>query len=67
MYRRMGARARVTLAMSMSEEARRVTAAGIRARHPDYDDASVVAAMRRVTLGTALFRAAWPEAPVVAA
>ena len=66
-YRSMGPVARVALAMSMSEDARRVTAAGIRARHPEYDDATVLAAVRRIVLGDALCRATWPGAPTVAA
>jgi hypothetical protein len=66
-YRRLGPEARVALAISMSEEARRVMAAGIRARHPEYDDNAVLAAVRRLTLGDRLFRAAWPRAPVVPA
>lgn len=62
-YRRMAPAARVALAMDMTEEVRRVTAAGIRTRHPEYDDATVLAALRRVVLGDELFQAAWPQAP----
>jgi hypothetical protein len=65
-YRHMTPGERVALAFSMSEEARRVTADGIRARHPGYTEADVTAALRRLMLGDSLFRAAWPDAPIVA-
>ena len=65
-YRRMPPGERVALAFAMTEDAWRVTADGIRARHPEYDDATLTAALRRVVLGDALFHAAWPDAPLVA-
>jgi hypothetical protein len=64
-YRRMGAEARVRLADAMSEDVRRLSLDGIRARHPDYDDEQVRRALFRLLLGEDLSRAAWPsEAPV---
>ena len=65
-YRRMQPGDRVALAFAMTEDARCVTADGIRARHPAYDEAAVIAALRRVLLGDALYRAAWPDGPFLA-
>jgi hypothetical protein len=67
LYRRMTAAARIAIADRMSEDVRAIAAAGIRARHPEYDDATVLAAQRRVLVGDVLFRAAWPGAPLVPA
>jgi len=64
-YRAMSPRARVEVALSMSEEARAITAAGIRARHPEYDERHVAAALRRLLVGDDLHRRAWPEDPRV--
>lgn len=64
-YAGMGAAARLEIGIALSEDTRRVTAAGIRSRHPDYDDESVQLALRRLVLGEALFRAAWPGARLV--
>lgn len=63
----MTAAARIAIADRMSEDVRAIAAAGIRARHPEYDDATVLAAQRRVLVGDVLFRAAWPGAPLVPA
>jgi hypothetical protein len=40
--------------------------AGIRARHPDYDDATARWALFRLLIGDGLFVRAWPHAPLVA-
>ncbi|MCA9544952.1 MAG: hypothetical protein KC613_11200 [Myxococcales bacterium] len=65
LWRRMGPERRVELAVRMSEDAREISRAGIRARHPDYSEAQVELALRRVLLGDALFRAVWPDAPLL--
>lgn len=65
-YRAMPPAQRVALAVEMSEEAAAVAAAGIRARHPDYDEAQVQSALRRLRLGDDLVIAAWPRQPLVA-
>jgi hypothetical protein len=65
-YRAMTPARRVELAAEMSEEMFAVAAAGIRARHPEYDDVTVTRAVRRLRVGDDLFRAAWPDAPLVA-
>jgi hypothetical protein len=61
----MGPEARVRLAAEMSEDARSISLAGIRARHPEYDDARARRALFRLLLGEDTVRAMWPgEAPV---
>jgi hypothetical protein len=43
-----------------------VAASGIKARHPGYDDREVTWALRHLRLDDdALFREAWPEAPLL--
>lgn len=65
-YRRLTGEQRVALAMQMSEDAREITRAGIRARHPEYDDEQTWHALVRLLLGDALYCAAWPKHPLVA-
>jgi hypothetical protein len=64
-YKAMAPGERVRLAIEMSEQAVARSAAGIRARHPDYSNQDVGWASRRMRLGDQLFRAAWPDAPLV--
>lgn len=64
-FSRMTGGQRVRIAMQLSEDVLRMTADGIRKRHPDYDDDSVRWAVRRIQVGDDLFRAAWPTAPMV--
>jgi hypothetical protein len=66
-YRRMSGEERVRLAVQMSEDAREITRSGIRARHPDNQPVDVEHALRRLLLGDALFRRAWPAAPLLPA
>jgi hypothetical protein len=64
-YRRMGPEARVRLAAEMSEDARRISLEGIRARHPEYDDDRARRALFGLLLGEELARRLWPtETPV---
>jgi hypothetical protein len=65
-YRRMTPARRVALGIQMSLDARATVLAGIRARHPDYDDATARWALFRLLIGDALFVRAWPHAPLVA-
>ncbi len=64
-YRRMSGAQRVTIASNLSEDVREIARAGIRARHPDYDDEHVRFALYRMLLGDELFGRAWPNAPRV--
>jgi hypothetical protein len=65
-YRSMSPGRRLALAVEMSEEAAAMLSSGIEARHPDYSEAQVNWAFRRLRLGDALFRRVWPDAPLVA-
>ncbi len=51
---------------SMCEGARAISIAGIQLRHPDYDERSARYALWRMIYGDALFRRAWPTAPLLA-
>lgn len=65
-YRRIGPEARVRLAFQMSEEAREISKAGIKLRHPDYSELQVTHALFRLLLGDELYSAAYPaHEPVV--
>jgi hypothetical protein len=65
-YRSMSPGRRLALAVEMSEEASAMLTSGIEARHPDYSDAQVTWAFRRIRLGETLLRQVWPDAPLVA-
>ena len=65
-YRRMGGPARVAVMFRLNESARRWSAAGIRRRHPGYDELHVRLALARLTLGDELVRRVWPDHPLVA-
>jgi len=65
-YRRLGATRRAQLAAQLSSDVRRLSRAGIRARHPAYTDEEVELALRRLLYGDELFRRAWPDHPLLA-
>jgi len=65
-YRSMSPAHRMALGAEMSEDAFVLMASGIKARHPDYDEAGVNWALRRLRLGDDLFHEVWPDAPLVA-
>ncbi|MFO0749478.1 MAG: hypothetical protein U1F43_27985 [Myxococcota bacterium] len=50
----------------MSDELREVARSGIRCRHAAYSEQDVELALRRLTLGDALFTAAFPGMPLLA-
>lgn len=64
-YRRMSDARRLELTLQMSDEARLITAAGIRAHHPEYTDEHVEDALRLMLLGPHLFHMAWPDKPLL--
>jgi hypothetical protein len=66
LYRKMSPSDRVRIAHQMSLDARAITLAAIRQRHPEYDDASARWALFRLLVGDDLFQKAWPRAPVMA-
>jgi hypothetical protein len=57
----MGGAGRVAVMFRLSESARRWSIAGIRRRHPDYDDVQLRLALARMTLGDDLVRRVWPD------
>jgi RNase P/RNase MRP subunit POP5 len=64
-YRRMGGTARVEAMFRLTRMARSTAEAGIRSRHPDYDDARVALALARLIYGDDLVRHAWPGRQLV--
>jgi hypothetical protein len=64
-WRRMSGEQRLQLGISMSDEAREISLAGIRARHPEYGAGEARDALIRLLLGDALFRAAYPTRPAL--
>jgi hypothetical protein len=64
--RRLGGRERVEIMFRLNEAARRMAMAGIRTRHPEYDDEMVTRAYTRLVLGDELVRAVWPGRDLVA-
>jgi hypothetical protein len=64
-YRRVGGPARLAIHFRLTTMARDLAAAGIRHRHPEYDDARVRLAYARLVFGDELTRAAWPDAELV--
>jgi len=63
-YRAMSPAKRCELAAAMSVASRRIALAGIRARHPEYDDAQARHALFRLLLGDELARRIWPDIDV---
>jgi hypothetical protein len=59
-YRRMGGAGRTAVMFRLNDAVRRLAVAGIRARHPGYDEDQVRRAYGRLVLGDALARAVWP-------
>ena len=65
-YRRMTPAQRCELAARMSAEVRAIALAGIRRRHPDYDEQQARFALFRLVRGDEMFRRAWATAAVLA-
>ncbi len=63
-YRRMSPNRRLEKALEMGAFLREVVAAGIRYRHPDYDERQVTMAAARLRLGDELFRKVYPDVDV---
>ena len=64
-YRRLEGSARVAIVFRLNRLVREAALAGIRRRHPDYDDDQVSLAWRRLVLGDALMREAFPGRALV--
>jgi hypothetical protein len=65
-FRGMAPERRVAMAAAMSEAAFRIAEDGIRFRHPDYTDEQIRLTGIRLRIGDDLFRAAFPEADLLA-
>ena len=64
-YRRMSGSDRAAVVFRLNDLARQAAMAGIRARHPDYDEARQRLAYARLVLGDELTRKVWPHHPLV--
>lgn len=64
-YRRLGGPGRVAVVFRLNALVREMAMAGIRSRHPEYDDAQVWIALQRLMLGDALVRSAFPDGELV--
>ena len=64
-YRRMGGTARAEVMFRLTRMARSAAEAGIRKRHPEYDDAHVGLALARLLYGDELVGRAWPDRDLV--
>ncbi|MBW2065317.1 MAG: hypothetical protein JRJ03_10350 [Deltaproteobacteria bacterium] len=60
-FRKMGPEKRLVNSISLAQTSRRLLAAGVRMRHPEYSDDQVRLATIRLILGDDLFAAAYPE------
>jgi len=54
--RKLGPERRLQMALELSDTVRAVAEAGIRHRHPEYDELEVRSALIRMVLGERLFR-----------
>ena len=59
-FRRMNPSRRLELACEMSDTIRKVSADGVRSRHPEYTEEQVNLAVARLMLGAELFSKAFP-------
>jgi len=64
LYRSMPDERRAELALEMSDDARRVTAEGIRQRHPEYSEVEVRRALVALLYGRNVAAKIWPGSPV---
>jgi hypothetical protein len=64
-YRRMGGQARVATAFRLSGLVRATAIAGIKRRHPEYDDARAERAYTYLVLGEELMHKAFPDQELV--
>lgn len=62
-YRRLLPSQRLRVGLELTETSRRLLAAGIRRRHPEYSDDQLRLALIRAWLGPELFRRAYAGAP----
>ncbi len=61
-YRKMSPARRLQVAMELTQLSRKLMAAGVRLRHPEYNEEQVRLAAIRLTISEKLFLAAYPHA-----
>lgn len=64
-FRKMAPERRLEMACEMSDEARALSAEGVRCRHPHYNEDTVRLAVIRLMLGDDLFQQVYPGVDVV--
>ena len=64
-FRRMGGTGRAAVMFRLNELARKTALAGIRSRHPEYDEEQQRLALGRLILGDELARKVWPDHALV--
>jgi hypothetical protein len=64
-YRRLGGTERVAIMFRLSAMVRDVAMAGIRRRHPTYDETQVRLAWQRLVLGDELTRTVFPDRELI--
>jgi len=57
--RKMDIRQRAEMTFELSDNIRRLTEAGVRSRHPEYDDKTVGMAVTKLMIGDLLFKEAF--------
>jgi hypothetical protein len=58
---KLGIEGRAEMTFQLSDNLRQITEAGVRLRHPQYDEQSVRREVLRITLGDELYRKAFEE------
>jgi hypothetical protein len=64
-FRRMPPGQRSGMAVEITNEVRKMAVAGVRRRHPDYDDRKVSQALLRLYYGDEVALRVWPGDPLV--
>ena len=59
--RRLGAETRLKLAFELSDNLRSIVEAGVRLRHPEYDEQQINRQVIRLMIGEALFKQVYPD------
>ena len=62
--RRLGPQARAKMAFELSDSLRSIVEAGVRHRHPDFDEKKVLLQVVRLMIGQTLFRQIYPDVEV---
>ena len=59
--RRLGPEVRLKMAFEMSDNLRRIVEAGVRGRHPDYNEQKIKQGVLRLMIGERLYREAFGD------